>query len=133
MTLYAYPLARADAVGEGCDNGRFHFRIGLQGITLLNRAGDACDTARAHPYWQNAGGILSAIEKAMPQKDPPEQPSAPLDALIASIAVEDLGVPTLAIRNSDSLDFHDIAVWKLAAALRRAYQAGCTSAARQHK
>jgi hypothetical protein len=49
-----------------------------------------------------------------------------LDTLLEVIAVDELGLKTLETRNSDSLDFYDVAVWKLRAALRRAYQAGCS-------
>lgn len=34
-----------------------------------------------------------------------------LDQLFADIASEHLGIPTLATRMSDALDFHDVAVW----------------------
>jgi hypothetical protein len=50
------------------------------------------------------------------------------DTLIELIASQEFGLTTLATRNSDSLDFHDISVWKLRAALRRAYHAGRNSA-----
>jgi len=50
------------------------------------------------------------------------------DALLELIAKQELGLKTLATRNSDSLDFHDISVWKIRAALRRAYHAGRNSA-----
>lgn len=41
-----------------------------------------------------------------------------------SIAQEYLDIPTLEERKSDSLDFHDVAVWQLKAALARAYLNG---------
>ena len=47
-----------------------------------------------------------------------------LDRLLARIAREQLGFPTLATRRSDSLDFREVAVWQVEAALREAYQAG---------
>lgn len=43
-----------------------------------------------------------------------------LEARLAGL----LGVPTLATRNSDSLDFHDLAVWQIRAALVEAYRSG---------
>lgn len=46
------------------------------------------------------------------------------DALFETIAREMLGIETLATRNSDRLDFHDLAVWSIAAALNRAFVAG---------
>ena len=54
-----------------------------------------------------------------------------LDALLLKIAIEcipaieDAG--TLETRNSDELDFHDIAVWSLKRALMAAYDAGRAS------
>jgi hypothetical protein len=51
------------------------------------------------------------------------------DQTIEAIARELLFVETLATRTSDALDFHDVAVWQLAKALRAAYDAGRASAA----
>jgi hypothetical protein len=45
------------------------------------------------------------------------------DAL-ARIAKDVLGIETLETRNSDGLDFHDVAVWTAKAALEAAYDAG---------
>jgi hypothetical protein len=45
------------------------------------------------------------------------------DLLFAAIARRYLGIPTLETRRSDSLHFHDVAVWQLKAALRAAYDA----------
>lgn len=47
-----------------------------------------------------------------------------VDADLASIAGRVLGIPTLATRNSDELDFHEIAVWSVLEALRLAHAAG---------
>lgn len=47
-----------------------------------------------------------------------------LDQLFADIAREHLGIPTLATRLGDALDFHDVAVWSVLAALKAAYEAG---------
>lgn len=46
------------------------------------------------------------------------------DTIIASIAAEFLGIETLATRNSDRLDFHEVAVWRIKAALEAAFAAG---------
>lgn len=46
------------------------------------------------------------------------------DATITHIASHYFGIETLATRNRDVLDFHDIAVWNLKAALEAAYRAG---------
>lgn len=47
-----------------------------------------------------------------------------VDELLAAIAKKHLAVDTLETRNSDRLDFHDVAVWSVRAALLSAYQAG---------
>lgn len=54
-----------------------------------------------------------------------------VDELLAAIAKEKLHIDTLETRNSDSLDFHDVAVWSVRDALLAAYQAG--KAATQEK
>jgi hypothetical protein len=47
-----------------------------------------------------------------------------LDAHLEEIARKHLDFETLATRNSDSLDFHDVAVWSLKAALLEAVELG---------
>ena len=49
---------------------------------------------------------------------------------IKTIATTILGLETLETRNSDSLDFHNVAVWKIAEALNAAFEAGQRSAKR---
>ena len=44
--------------------------------------------------------------------------------IFADIAKRRLGIKTLRTRNSDSLDFHDVAVWQIKDALEEAFQAG---------
>ena len=51
-----------------------------------------------------------------------------LDELFAAIAREKLGIATLETQRSDSLDFHDVAVWSVKAALEAAYRAGLAAA-----
>jgi hypothetical protein len=46
------------------------------------------------------------------------------DTTLAEIAAKHLRLETLETRNSDSLDFHEVAVWSLEAALEAAYEAG---------
>ena len=48
----------------------------------------------------------------------------PIEQLLTQIAQQHLDVETLETRRSDRLDFHDLAVWSLKAALEAAYQAG---------
>lgn len=47
-----------------------------------------------------------------------------LDQLLTDIAKKHLNIETLETRNSDGLDFHDVAVWCLKDALQEAYKAG---------
>ncbi len=47
-----------------------------------------------------------------------------LEQLLTQIAQQHLDVETLETRRSDRLDFHDLAVWSIKAALEAAYQAG---------
>lgn len=52
---------------------------------------------------------------------------------IEAIAKEILDLETLETRHGDSLDFHDLAVWQLKAALEAAYKAGAESAKRYYE
>ena len=47
-----------------------------------------------------------------------------LEQLLTQIAQSKLGIETLETRKSDSLDFHDVAVWCLSDALEAAFNAG---------
>jgi len=49
-----------------------------------------------------------------------------MNAAIEKIAREILDLETLETRRSDSLDFHDIAVWEIRKALEAAFKAGQT-------
>lgn len=51
-----------------------------------------------------------------------EQPN--VKQLLAAIATEKLDIDTLETRNSDSLDFQDVAIWSAKAAFEAAYRAG---------
>ena len=50
------------------------------------------------------------------------KPAAP-EALILDIATRHFFIETLETRNRDRLDFHDVAVWAMRAALESAYEA----------
>jgi hypothetical protein len=52
----------------------------------------------------------------------------PPDELLAQIAQRYLGIKTLEIQNSDSLDFHSLSVWNVKAALEAAWKAGKSNA-----
>lgn len=56
-----------------------------------------------------------------------------IETLLTQIAQTHLGIQTLETRNSDSLDFHDVAVWSLREALAAAYKAGAEQGAPTHK
>lgn len=47
-----------------------------------------------------------------------------MKATLDTIARKTLGLETLETRKSDSLDFHDLAVWAVRSALEQAFQAG---------
>ena len=49
------------------------------------------------------------------------------DQLFTAIAKEHLFIETLETRRSDSLDFHDVSVWGVRAALEAAYKAGANA------
>ena len=49
---------------------------------------------------------------------------APSEALLLEIAAKHFCLETLETRNSDGLDFHDVAVWSIRAALKAAFAAG---------
>ena len=56
---------------------------------------------------------------------------APSEALLAEIAMKHFFIDTLETRNSDSLDFHDVAVWAIRSALEAAYAAGAAAATKR--
>ena len=56
---------------------------------------------------------------------------APSEALLLDIATKYFHtIKTLETRNSDRLDFHDVAVWAIRAALEAAYEAGRVAGAK---
>ena len=57
----------------------------------------------------------------MPRKT---DPTAKRDALILEIARRRFHLDTLETRNSDGLDFHDVAVWAIRDALTEAFEVG---------
>ena len=52
-----------------------------------------------------------------------------LRTLLTDIARRHLSIDTLVTRNSDSLDFHNVSVWGIEAALREAYRQGAKDSA----
>ena len=51
-------------------------------------------------------------------------PTVQRDALLLEIAQRQFRIETLETRNWDRLDFHDVAVWSIRAALEEAFEAG---------
>ena len=66
---------------------------------------------------------MQTTNKRRPGKKEPT-----VDELLAAIAKGTLHIDTLETRKSDSLDFHDVAVWSVKAALEAAYRAGLAAA-----
>jgi hypothetical protein len=71
------------------------------------------------------------IEVHIPmQTDPGDEPAEQEAALdqpdrrLSQIGNEHLGIPTLDTQGSDALDFHDVAVWQVEAALKAAFDVG---------
>ena len=62
------------------------------------------------------------------KKRPGKKKEPTVDELPAAIARATLHIDTLETRKSDSLDFHDVAVWSVKAALEAAYRAGLAAA-----
>ena len=56
-----------------------------------------------------------------------------IEQLLSQIAQQHLGIETLVTRRSDSLDFHDVAVWCLRDALEAAFSAGIEHASKTKK
>ena len=50
--------------------------------------------------------------------------TAPVEALLLEIAAKHFFLETLETRSSGSLDFHDVPVWSIRAALEEAFAAG---------
>ena len=66
---------------------------------------------------------LTPGDDAMTTKTAPAK--APSDALLLEIATKHFhSIESLETQNSDRLDFHDVAVWAIRAALENAYEAG---------
>lgn len=53
-----------------------------------------------------------------------------MNELLLAIAKEHFGIETLETRKRDSLDFHEVAVWQIQAALEAAYRAGLAAASK---
>ena len=56
-----------------------------------------------------------------------------MNDLFTQIANDHFGIQTLEERHTDSLDFHDVAVWNVKAALEAAFNAGLEHAKAQQE
>lgn len=73
---------------------------------------------------------LTPGDDAMTTRTAPAK--APSDALLLEIATRHFHtIETLESQHSDRLDFHDVAVWAIRAALKEAYAAGLAAAAKR--
>ena len=73
---------------------------------------------------------LTPGDDAMTTKTAPSK--GPSDALLLEIATKHFhSIETLETQNSDRLDFHDVAVWAIRAALVEAYAAGFAAATKR--
>jgi len=69
-------------------------------------------------------------DHAMTAKTTPAK--APSEVLLLEIATKHFHtIETLETQNSDRLDFHDVAVWAIRAALEAAYAAGVAAATKR--
>ena len=69
--------------------------------------------------------LYTRTRKYTQQKAENDMTNKTIQETITEIAVASIdGIETLEDRNSDSLDFHEVSVWELRAALRNAYNAG---------
>lgn len=50
-----------------------------------------------------------------------------IEQILSTIAEEKLSIETLETRDSDELDFHEVSVWGIKAALNQAYEQGRAS------
>ena len=80
-----------------------------QAVALWTRAADLCNGERQQRC--HAGITRCEHEVAV-------------DAELASVARRVLDIPTLETRKSDALDFHEVSVWQLLAALRLSHRMG---------
>jgi len=107
---------------DGDDDGQYL----ASGFHFVNRIGYLISTVPVPPEVEIEVRIPSSNN---PEPEPEQQAESLIDndPLFSKIARKQLGIPTLNTRKSDSLDFHDVAVWSVEAALRAAFEAGAQS------
>lgn len=99
------------------------------GELLAKSEQDAIDQVRKlwaqgpHPF-EKTDEELTYIEATLIRK----APDASIDGQLNSIAAMVLNIKTLETRNAGNLDFHELPVWGIKAALRHAFDAGIEAA-----
>lgn len=68
LSLYGHPFHEADGWAEGCDNGRVHFVVGPDGVSVPGREAEVVE-ARQHEYWTREHSLHAVLKAAMPTKD----------------------------------------------------------------
>ncbi len=89
-----------------------------QAAALWRRAADALRATAAHS--DATFDLHAKYQAAAEECDRKER----VNQLLERIARDNLRIPTLGERKSDSLDFHDLGVWQIKKALAAAYEAG---------
>jgi len=102
---------------DGDDNDQYV----VSGFHIVNRIGYLIST-RPVPE-----GARIEVRIPMEPDDDGEPEAGSPRGVLTGIACDHLGIPTLETRRSDSLDFHDVAVWCVRAALQAAFDAGVAS------
>jgi hypothetical protein len=100
----------------------------LRGFHFVNRIGYLVSTVAVPESVDIEVRIPMQAERDDDQAIEALAPPGVHDRLLSDIAREHLGIPTLDTRRSDSLDFHDVAVWQVESALKAAYIAGLKAA-----
>jgi hypothetical protein len=98
----------------------------VSGFHFVNRIGYLVSTVPVPEGVHIEVRIPMQLETDHEPTDSVLAPSLPEEQL-SSIAREHLDIPTLDTKGSDSLDFHDLAVWQIRSALQAAFDAGAGS------
>jgi len=96
-------------------------------LAYLRSKGYSDDEVLAFWDRDHAAGCEPVHHRDAPKADAaarPHRTTRQIERELARIAKKDLGVETLQTRNSDGLDFHNLAVWQLRAALLAAFELG---------
>jgi hypothetical protein len=104
---------------DGDDGGQYL----VSGFHFVNRLGYLVSTA-AVPEGADIEVRIQMQDDPAPVTDEPLAAMIDPDDRLSEIAREQLGIPILDTRNSDSLDFHTVAVWQVRTALKAAFKAG---------